>query len=374
MRALRAEMAALSERQQFERAAAVRDKIRAIERTMESQKMAAFARVELDLLGIARQDNQAAVALFVIRDGKMIGRDVYLLEAAREASDDEVLASFLEQYYARATSIPREVYVPASVGESADIQAFLAERRGGPVHLRVPQRGEKRELMELAQRNAAEHLAREQARWLADQGKTLAALEQLAEALGLASIAELARRGGEQAKLVDRAHTAVASCARTLRELSRALDALEREPAAPRTKHSTERPRERGRVLIVDGDFVTRGGRAKLYGFLARMIRAVAPGDDRMPAIDRERHNRILSEVHFAGGARAEAVADLLRKAGFTDVVIDRDLRAVRRGQGLAMPLHRRIERAAQDRYAISAMKPPIAAAPPGAVGRREIA
>jgi excinuclease ABC subunit C len=186
VRALRAEMAALSERQEFERAAAIRDKIRAIERTMESQKMAAFARVELDLLGIARQDNQAAVALFVIRDGKMIGRDVYLLEAAREASDDEVLASFLEQYYARATSIPREVYVPASVGESADIQAFLAERRGGPVHLRVPQRGEKRELMELAQRNAAEHLAREQARWLADQGKTLAALEQLAEALGLA--------------------------------------------------------------------------------------------------------------------------------------------------------------------------------------------
>ena len=185
VRALRAEMLALSERQEFEGAAAVRDKIRAIERTMESQKMAAFARVELDLLGIARQDNQAAVALFVIRDGKMIGRDVYLLEATREASDDEVLASFLEQYYARATSIPREVYVPASVGASEDIQAFLTDRRGGPVHLRVPQRGEKRELMELATRNAAEHLAREQARWLADQGKTLAALEQLAEALGL---------------------------------------------------------------------------------------------------------------------------------------------------------------------------------------------
>ena len=67
----------------------------------------------------------------------------------------------------------------------AELEAFLAERRGGPVHLRVPQRGEKRELLALATRNAAETLAREQARWLADQGKTLAALEELAEALGL---------------------------------------------------------------------------------------------------------------------------------------------------------------------------------------------
>ena len=148
--------------------------------------MAAFAKTDLDMIGLARQDNQAAAMLFVLRDGKMIGRDVYLLEAAREATDDEVLASFLEQFYARATSIPREVYVPASVGESETIQAFLAERRGGPVHLRVPQRGEKRELQALATRNAEEHLAREHARWLADQGKTLAALEQLADALGLA--------------------------------------------------------------------------------------------------------------------------------------------------------------------------------------------
>jgi excinuclease ABC subunit C len=185
VKALRREMGAASDRQDYEAAAAHRDKIKAIERTMESQKMAAFARTELDLVGLARQDNQAAVALFVIRDGKMIGRDVYLLDAAREAADEEVLASFLEQYYARATSIPREVYVPAGAGETADLETFLAERRGGPVHLRIPQRGEKRELLALATRNAGETLAREQARWLADQGKTLAALEQLADALAL---------------------------------------------------------------------------------------------------------------------------------------------------------------------------------------------
>ena len=185
VKALGKEMNAAAERTDYERAAALRDKIRAIERTMESQKMAAFARTELDLLGLARQDNQAAVQLFMIRDGKMIGRDVFLLEAAREATDDEVLTSFLEQYYARAGSVPREVYVPAAIADAADVEAFLGHRRGAPVHLRVPQRGEKRELLALATRNAGETLAREQARWLADHGKTLAALEELAAALGL---------------------------------------------------------------------------------------------------------------------------------------------------------------------------------------------
>jgi excinuclease ABC subunit C len=185
VKALQAEMGSASAKLEYERAAVLRDKVRAIERTMESQKMAAFARTELDCVGLARQDNQAAVQLFAVRGGKMIGRDVFLLDAVREATDEEVLTSFLEQFYARATSVPHEVLVPRSLPEAAALEAFLTDRRGGPVHLRVPQRGEKRELMALARRNAAETLAREQARWLADQGRTLAALEELAIALDL---------------------------------------------------------------------------------------------------------------------------------------------------------------------------------------------
>ncbi len=185
VKALGAEMAAAAERTDYEAAGMLRDKIRAIERTMESQKMEAFARTELDLIGMARQDNQAAIQLFVIRDGKLIGRDVFLLDAMRDAADDEVLSGFLEQYYVRATSIPREIYLPSPIAEASDLETFLAERRGGPVHLRLAQRGEKRKLAALAERNATGTLAREQARWLADQGKTLAALEELATALGL---------------------------------------------------------------------------------------------------------------------------------------------------------------------------------------------
>jgi len=185
VQALTADMKVASERTDYERAATLRDKIRAIERTMESQKMAAFKRTQLDMVGLARQDNQAAIQLFAIRGGKMIGRDVFLLDAVREAPDEEVLSSFLLQFYARATSIPPQVLVPNELPDAADLEAFLSERRGGPSRLAVPLRGEKRELMALATRNAGETLAREQARWMADEGKTLGALEELAEALGL---------------------------------------------------------------------------------------------------------------------------------------------------------------------------------------------
>jgi len=184
-RALRGEMEAAAERLEFERAAALRDKVRSIERTMESQKMAAFAHTELDLAGLARADNQAAVQLFLVRDGAIVGRDVFLLDAVRDVPDDEVLGSFLQQFYARATAVPPEILVPVRPAEADDLEAFLSSRRGSHVRLRIPQRGEKRELMDLARRNAAETLAREQARWLADEGKTLAALEELADALGL---------------------------------------------------------------------------------------------------------------------------------------------------------------------------------------------
>jgi excinuclease ABC subunit C len=182
---LRRQMESASEATEYERAGALRDKVKAIERTMESQKMAAHASTEEDVLGLARQDTQAAVQLFAVRGGKMVGRDVYLLDAPRESEDATVLAGFVQQYYERATSIPPAILVPCLPDDAADLEGFLSGRRGSAAHLRVPQRGEKKELLELAARNAAETLAREHARWLADQGKTLTALEELAEALDL---------------------------------------------------------------------------------------------------------------------------------------------------------------------------------------------
>jgi excinuclease ABC subunit C len=179
-------MTEAADRLEFERAAALRDKVRAVERTMESQKMAGFARTAFDLAGMHRADGQAAIQLFVVRDGKAVGRDVYLVEAPGDIADDEVIGSFLGQYYARSSSIPRDVLIPMLPRDRSDLETWLADRRGGPVHVRVPRRGGRRELLELAGRNAAQTLAREQARWLADEGRARAALEELAAALGLA--------------------------------------------------------------------------------------------------------------------------------------------------------------------------------------------
>src|SRR4051812_23261380 len=130
VKALAADMQAASDREDYERAAVVRDKIRAIERTMESQKMAAFARTELDLIGLARQDNQAAVQLFAIRNGKLVGRDVYLLDATRDATDEEVLEGFVLQYYSRATSTPAQILVPQLPTEPGDVESSSPSAAG----------------------------------------------------------------------------------------------------------------------------------------------------------------------------------------------------------------------------------------------------
>ncbi len=184
-RALRADMELAADDLRFERAAALRDKVRAIERTMESQKMAGFAKRALDVLGYARAGKDAAVQLFAIREGKTTSRDIFLLENLADASDEEALTSFARQYYARAGSIPPRVLVPLDLPEAADLEASLSARAERRVRLSRPQRGEGRQLMELAARNAAETLAREQVRWLADQGKTERALAELSEALAL---------------------------------------------------------------------------------------------------------------------------------------------------------------------------------------------
>jgi len=184
-RHLRREMGAASEAQNYERAAAVRDQLRAVERTTESQKMAAYARTQLDVLGLARGAGEAAVQLFVVRGGRMVGRDVFTLVSRSEVPDDEVLGAFVKQFYSNAASIPPTILAPFAPADRDDLQTFLSERRGARVALSVPQRGQKRDLVALATRNAEEALARERARRLADHGQLLAALEELADALAL---------------------------------------------------------------------------------------------------------------------------------------------------------------------------------------------
>ena len=182
---LRHEMAGHSEALRYEQAASTRDKLRAVERTMEQQKMAAFSRAEHDVIGLARQEDDACVQVMQVRNGKLIGREHFMVEGARDVADAEVLGSFLQQYYASTDALPRALLTPLMPSEADGLATFLADRRGVRVTITVPERGEKRRLVAMATGNAVEALARERAEWMADTARRDEALGELASALGL---------------------------------------------------------------------------------------------------------------------------------------------------------------------------------------------
>lgn len=182
---LRHEMAGHSEALRYELAASTRDKLRAVERTMEQQKMAAFSRAEHDVIGLARQEDDACVQVMQVRNGRLIGREHFMVEGARDVADAEVLGSFLQQYYASTDALPRALLTPLMPSEADGLATFLADRRGVRVTITVPERGEKRRLVAMATGNAVEALARERAEWMADTARRDEALGELASALGL---------------------------------------------------------------------------------------------------------------------------------------------------------------------------------------------
>jgi len=184
-RATRKEMESASEVLEFERAAALRDRLTAIDRTLDRQDVHAYKGDDFDVLAAATAEGDAVVQLFRVRDGTIVGRDHFALEGSEGAAAAEVTASFLRQHYSAATMLPPEIVTPTALPDAASLETFLTERRGGPARLHVPQRGKKRHLAELAERNAHDALEQERVVWLADRGKTDIALRELQEALGL---------------------------------------------------------------------------------------------------------------------------------------------------------------------------------------------
>ncbi len=185
LRRLKAQMTDAAERMEFERAAMVRDQIKSVERTIERQTVSTTRKEDVDVFGIARSDDQACVQVFFIRGTQMVGRDHFIVEGARDESDESVLASFLEQYYESAQYIPKLVAVAVEPSERAEIETMLSEKRESLVEVRIPERGEKKRLVEMANENARETLDMLQVKWLADANKTEQALEQLQEELAL---------------------------------------------------------------------------------------------------------------------------------------------------------------------------------------------
>ncbi|MBN1953738.1 MAG: excinuclease ABC subunit UvrC [Anaerolineae bacterium] len=184
---LQAEMQASSDALDFERAATLRDQLQAARRIVERQKIVAAAGSDQDVVAFARADGDACVQVFFIRGGKLLGREFFLLEGAEAEQDQQVMAAFLKQFYEEAAYVPPEVILPQNVDEALVIEEWLRSKRGAKVALRVPRRGRKRELVQMAATNAAQMLQIVRAQWDVDSHKQELALDELQEALELSA-------------------------------------------------------------------------------------------------------------------------------------------------------------------------------------------
>jgi len=183
---LEAEMAQAAEELRFERAAALRDQIRAIENVVERQKVVSSDYIDSDVLALARSNGDACVQVFFIRGGKLIGRDYFLLEGAADSPDATVLAEFMKQFYNQALTVPQQVLLPHEVEEANIIRQWLSQKSGAEkVEILVPREGQQHELIKLAAENAADTLAALKTQWEADRHRQEQALGELQEALQL---------------------------------------------------------------------------------------------------------------------------------------------------------------------------------------------
>jgi excinuclease ABC subunit C len=183
---LRSQMKAASEGLEFERAAALRDQIVALERVTERQRIVSSALADEDVIAFARHDGDACVQVFFIRRGKLIGREYFVLEGTADEDARLIMTSFVKQFYDKAAYVPSEVLLQSDIDEAMIIQSWLRSKRGTKVTLKVPRRGQKKELVQMAAENAAETLAHLRAQWLLDEGKSVEALAELQEHLELA--------------------------------------------------------------------------------------------------------------------------------------------------------------------------------------------
>ncbi|MGC1376384.1 MAG: excinuclease ABC subunit UvrC [Anaerolineales bacterium] len=186
---LQAEMEKASEDLRFEKAAAIRDQLKAIQSIIERQKVVfASDYLDSDVLAMARSEGEACVQIFFIRGGKLIGREYFILEGAEDTPDPEVMSQFIQQFYTEAASVPDQVMLPQQIEEAQIVSQWLRSRRGGKkFEMFVPKDGQPQELIQMAAENAAETLGALRTQWQADTHKQEAALAELQSALNLAA-------------------------------------------------------------------------------------------------------------------------------------------------------------------------------------------
>lgn len=170
----------------FEEAAIYRDKIRSLEEMMQKQKIDATASdLNQDVIAMARAHDEACVQVFFVRNGKIVGREHFILVGVMDSSRASILGSFVKQFYMEQEYIPRELIIEDEIEDSFILEEWLSTKKGQKVTIRVPQKGEKKNLVDMVRKNAMEYLEKFSDMNKLKYEKSLGALEQLKDLLGL---------------------------------------------------------------------------------------------------------------------------------------------------------------------------------------------
>ena len=186
-----------SEEMRYEDAMEYRDLIRSIEKIGERQKITGYGQEDRDIIAVAMdesedlRDQDAVVQVFFIRDGKLISRDHFYLRVAKGDTKSQVLSSFLKQFYAGTPFIPSEIMLQSEIEDAEIIEEWLTTRRKQKVHIRVPKKGTKEKLVELALENARMVLSKDRERIKREEGRTIGAVHEVEEWLGLKNVVRM---------------------------------------------------------------------------------------------------------------------------------------------------------------------------------------
>ncbi len=184
---LETKMQTAAEALDFEAAAGYRDLYNSVKQVAQKQKMTDSVGEDKDIIALYRDENEAVVQVFFVRDGRLIGREHYYMTHVSE-NKAEILENFVKQFYAGTPFIPRELMLQYEIEDSPLIEKWLTERKGGRVYIRVPKIGSKEKLVELAAQNAKHILEQDRERLKREEGRTIGAVKEIAEILGLRHI------------------------------------------------------------------------------------------------------------------------------------------------------------------------------------------
>lgn len=185
LKELQEKMTDASENLDFEKAIEYRELLNSVKQIAQKQKITNSDMEDKDVIALSMDQEDAVVQIFFIRDGRLIGRDHFCLHIAAEEAPEEVMSTFIKQFYVGTPYIPKELMIQCEIEEKELLEEWLSNRKGQKVHIRVPKKGEKEKLVELAQKNAQMVLSQDKERIHREEGRTIGAMKEIAKLLGL---------------------------------------------------------------------------------------------------------------------------------------------------------------------------------------------